>query len=185
MDRETSFDIGARVRAWREELRLLQKELAAKADMNASQLWALEHGRFSPSMRSVERIANALGITILDLMSLPGESANAETGNATSDARHGLYLPAVGFVPTVSSYEGIEPLDASTMRKLFSLMGKEREIESQHSALAPTDLPLLSQVPAQAKPAQSSLPTHCVRTLTSDPPSFTTPFPSSNRMEFA
>lgn len=154
MDMKKSFDIGARVRAWREERRLLQKELAAKADMNATQLWALEHGRFSPSMRSVERIAKALGITLLDLMSLPGESANAETGNATSDARHGLYLPAVGFVPTVSSYEGIEPLDASTMRKLFSLMGKEREIESQHSALAPTDLPLLSQVPASEAGAE-------------------------------
>ena len=154
MDMKKSFDIGLRVRAWREERRLLQKELAAKADMNATQLWALEHGRFSPSMRSVERIANALGISIIELMSLPRESAAAETDNATSEARHGLCLPAVGLVPTVSSYEGIEPLDDSTMRKLFALMAKERQNESQHSALAPTDLPLLSQVPTSEAGAE-------------------------------
>lgn len=150
MDMKKSFDIGAHVRAWREERRLLQKELAAKADMNATQLWALEHGRFSPSMRSVERIANALGVTILDLMSLPGESATAEADSASRDLR---ILDAV-FVPTVSSYEGIEPLDDLTMRKIFALMVKERQIEAQHSALAPTDLPLLSQVPASEAGAE-------------------------------
>lgn len=154
MDRNTSFDIGSRVRAWREERRLLQKELAAKANMNATQLWALEKGRFSPSIRSVERIANALGITILDLMSLPGERDTAEAGNATTGASHSLRIPEAEFVPTISSYEDNEPLDDSTMRKLFSFMAKEREIESHHSALTPTDLPLLSQVPASEAGAE-------------------------------
>lgn len=154
MDEKPSFDIGARVRAWREERRLLQKELAAKANMNATQLWALEHGRFSPSMRSVERIAKALGITILDLMSLPGDGGIEGAGNATTATSHGLRLPEVVSVPTVCSYEGIAPLDDSTMNKLVSLMGKSRATESQHSALPPTDLPLLSQVPASETGAE-------------------------------
>ena len=154
MDRKPSFDIGARVRAWREERRLLQKELAAKADMNATQLWALEHGRSSPSMRSVERIANALGIRIIDLMSLPGESGIAEVGGDTTGTSHDLLFSEAGFIPTVSSCEGIAPLDDSTMHKLFSLMGKARAIESQHSALTPTDLPLLSHVPASEAGAE-------------------------------
>ena len=146
MNRKSSFDIGARVSAWRKERRLLQKELAAKADMNATQLWALEHGRSSPSMRSVERIADALGITIVDLMSPPGEDASGDAGSDPADPSRALLLPEAGFLPTVSSYEDIKPVDAATLHRLCTLTRKARATESLQSSLAPTDLPLFSQV---------------------------------------
>ena len=49
MKSQSKFDIGEQVRTWRKVRGLLQKELAAKANMNVTQLWALENGR-SPSL---------------------------------------------------------------------------------------------------------------------------------------
>ena len=72
---DTGFKIGAGVKAWRRKRNLLQKELAARTGMNVTQLWSIENDRNSPSMRTVARIASALGITVPQLLSAPDGDA--------------------------------------------------------------------------------------------------------------
>ena len=144
MKSQFEFDIGAQVRMWRKVRGLLQKELAAKANMNVTQLWALENGRFSPSIKSTERIANALDITLLELLSSPSEHDNSPDG--TVDEKNRLHTPICEIMPVLKSSDGIPGIDTRTQERLIALIEKAREFESKYSALTPTNLPLSSQV---------------------------------------
>ena len=144
MKSQYEFDIGAQVRTWRKVRGLLQKELAAKADMNVTQLWALENGRFSPSIRNTERIANALDITLLELLSSPDEHINSPDG--TVGEKNRLHTPICEIMPVLKSSDGIPGIDTRTQERLIALIEKAREFESKYSALTPTNLPLSSQV---------------------------------------
>lgn len=144
MKPQSEFDIGAQVRTWRKARGLLQKELAAKATMNVTQLWALENGRFSPSIRSTERIANALDITLLELFASPGEQINAP--NVTNGKKSRSHTPISEIMPVLKSSDVMPGIDSTTKERLHTLIEKARETESKHSALTPTNLPLSSQV---------------------------------------
>ena len=144
MKSQSKFDIGAHVRTWRKARGLLQKELAAKANMNVTQLWALENGRFSPSIKSTERIANALDITLLELLSSPGEQYNSPDGAAGEKKR--LHAPICEIMPVLKSSDGITDIDKLTQNRLIAQIETAREFESKYSALTPTNLPLSSQV---------------------------------------
>ncbi|MBR4172701.1 MAG: helix-turn-helix transcriptional regulator, partial [Kiritimatiellae bacterium] len=112
MKSQSEFDIGSHVRMWRKARGLLQKELAAKASMNVTQLWALENGRFSPSIKNTERIANALDITLLELLSSPGELDNSPDG--TVDEKNRLHTPICEIMPVLKSSDGIPGIDTRT-----------------------------------------------------------------------
>ena len=145
MKSQSEFDVGAQVRTWRKARGLLQKELAAKANMNVTQLWALENGRFSPSVRNAERIAHALDITLLELLSSPdgcGGSFDAADDNATNRLR----VSICEIMPVIKSSVGQPGVDAHTQARLVALIEKARDFETRYSALTPTSLPLLSQV---------------------------------------
>lgn len=144
MKSQSEFDIGEQVRTWRKVRGLLQKELAAKASMNVTQLWALENGRFSPSIRNTERIANALDITLLELLSSPGEQYNSPDGAAGEKKR--LHTPICEIMPVLKSSDGITDIDTLTQNRLIAQIETAREFESKYSALTPTNLPLSSQV---------------------------------------
>ena len=144
MKSQYEFDIGAQVRMWRKARGLLQKELAAKANMNVTQLWALENGRFSPSIRNTERIANALDITLLELLSSPDEHINSPDGADGEKDR--LHAPISEIMPVLKSSDGIPGIDTHTQERFIALIEKAREFESKYSALTPTNLPLSSQV---------------------------------------
>ena len=144
MKSQSEFDIGEQVRMWRMARGLLQKELAAKANMNVTQLWALENGRFSPSIRNTERIANALDITLLELFSSPSEHDNSPDGVVGEKNR--LHAPISEIMPVLKSSDGFPDIDTRTQERLIALIEKAREFESKHSALTPTNLPLSSQV---------------------------------------
>ena len=145
MNTQAEFDIGTQVRAWRKARGLLQKELAAKANMNVTQLWALENGRFSPTIRNAERIANALDITLLQLLSSPDEQLNPPPG-AADGAKRRPRAPVSGIMPILKSSDNTPGVDAPTRDRLHSLIEKARGFESAQSALTPTNLPLSSQV---------------------------------------
>lgn len=144
MKPQSEFDIGAQVRTWRMARGLLQKELAAKANMNVTQLWALENGRFSPSIRNTERIAKALDITLLELLSSPGEHDDLSNGE-DGEKKH-LHAPIGEFMPILKSSDGQPDIDTLTKEHLCAQIEKARKIESKYSALMPTNLPLSSQV---------------------------------------
>jgi transcriptional regulator with XRE-family HTH domain len=60
--------LGARIKALREEHRLLQKHVAEKAGLTASKVSQIESGRLTPSLRTLRKIADAFGITIPELL---------------------------------------------------------------------------------------------------------------------
>lgn len=63
--------IGPRIRSIRKEKKITQGEAAARADMSHAHWSHIETGRRVPSLQSVERIADALGVTVAALL---GES---------------------------------------------------------------------------------------------------------------
>lgn len=144
MKSQSEFDIGAQVRSWRKARGLLQKELATNANMNVTQLWALEHGRFSPSIKTAERIANALGITLMELLSSPDGHGNSP--DKADGEKKRLHTPICEIMPVLKSSDGVPGIDTSTQERLIAQIEKAREFESKHSALTPTNLPLSSQV---------------------------------------
>ena len=144
MKSQSEFDIGEQVRMWRKARGLLQKELAAKANMNVTQLWALENGRFSPSIRNAERIASALDISLLKLLTSPGDEVNVP--NATEVEKNRMYTPIDGIMPVLKSSDIMPGIDSHTKEHLHTQIEKARKFESKYSALTPTNLPLSSQV---------------------------------------
>ena len=56
--------VGAEVRRLREQARLSVRALAARTDFSPSFISQLENGQVSPSIHSMEKIANVLGVTL-------------------------------------------------------------------------------------------------------------------------
>ena len=60
--------LGVRIRALREERGLLQKQLAEKAGLTASKMSQIESGRLTPTLRTLRKVADALGASIPELL---------------------------------------------------------------------------------------------------------------------
>ncbi len=85
------IEIGAIVAAKRSEKGVGQNELARRADMSPSQLCLLEKDRVSPTVRTLERIAEALGISFWDLVAEPPREG-AQGGAPRAATRLGDYV---------------------------------------------------------------------------------------------
>jgi len=59
--------LGARIKALRLERELQQRQLAEKADLAPSMVSQIESGRLTPSLNTLRKIAEALGVTIATL----------------------------------------------------------------------------------------------------------------------
>ena len=59
--------VGTRIRFLREQKNIKQSQLARKAGLACSTLCDIEKGRLSPSIRSLEKIANALEMPVATL----------------------------------------------------------------------------------------------------------------------
>src|SRR5688500_16478820 len=69
---------GAAVKQWRERLRVSQEELATRAGMQRSYIADVERGARNISLRNVEKLAEALRISVGALFSACGDNAGAE-----------------------------------------------------------------------------------------------------------
>lgn len=66
---------GARIRALRLASGMSQEEFAAAAEMNSKFAWRVEAGRQNLSLRSLARVAAALGTSISELLKGVGPNA--------------------------------------------------------------------------------------------------------------
>lgn len=81
MTRTLWSKIGAEIRRLRLLASLTLEELAAKADVDFSQLSKIERGASSTSLEALERIARALGVPLTDL--LPKRAAGGKISQST------------------------------------------------------------------------------------------------------
>ena len=76
------MSLASRIQKERKRARLTLDELADAADISKTYLWELEHddtGQKKPSADVLLRIANALSITISDLLGLPSVKMDAKS----------------------------------------------------------------------------------------------------------
>ena len=59
--------LGGRIKALRMERELQQRQLAEKAELTPSMVSQIESGRLTPSLNTLRRLADALGVTIAAL----------------------------------------------------------------------------------------------------------------------
>lgn len=59
--------LGMRIVYLRKKLGMSQEDLALEADVNKNYLCDLENGRRNPTLKILEKIANALGIDVSEL----------------------------------------------------------------------------------------------------------------------
>jgi len=72
-----SLEVGARLRAVREQAGLSQRELARRAGVTNSTVSLIEQEAHSPSLASLHRILSAVPISMADFFSLPASQQNA------------------------------------------------------------------------------------------------------------
>lgn len=62
------MNIGERIRAERKKKRISQKELAERAGISNTYLSDIEVGRTDPSLKTLEKISRAMGISMKELL---------------------------------------------------------------------------------------------------------------------
>ena len=77
--------IGSRIRELRKAKGLTQKQLGERCAMADSAIRFYESGRGNPTHKTIERIANALGVHVLDLVGIGDELEKFEV--AITDVR--------------------------------------------------------------------------------------------------
>lgn len=70
---DTKKLIGARIKELRKRAGLTQEQLAELVGLDARHLSRLEVGRHFPSLISLERIASALNVALVEFFQFPGE----------------------------------------------------------------------------------------------------------------
>jgi len=84
-----------RIRELRREQGLSQVKLAVKADMDPATLNRIEQGKGNPNLRTLERIADALGVEVVDLLGKASGRSSREPTLWNSVERHAVDVPAL------------------------------------------------------------------------------------------
>ena len=136
---EMGLAVGASIRRWRKSRGLLQKQLAVAAGMEVAQVWAIESDRNSPSLRTLSRIAAALGISTAELLSPPQDGAAPAASHHAGGATR---LDALDAVPVLRPADGDRRLPKRDAKRMAAAISAAAKAEAARQADIPTTLPL-------------------------------------------
>jgi transcriptional regulator with XRE-family HTH domain len=100
------MNIGDRIKKIREAKGLSQKEVALNLSMNPSQYSKIENGKVDPQCSSIEKIANALGVSLADIFTQENSLENINSIDKS----------------IVEKVELIEQLDEKQRESIFSII---------------------------------------------------------------
>lgn len=100
------MNIGDRIKKIREAKGLSQKEVALNLSMNPSQYSKIENGKVDPQCSSIEKIANALGISLADIFTQENSLENINSIDKS----------------IVEKVQLIEQLDEKQKQSIFSII---------------------------------------------------------------
>lgn len=100
------MNIGEKIKKVREEKGLSQKEVAINLSMNPSQYSKIENGKVDPQFSSIEKIANALGVSIADIVNSENVFSDIDSLNKS----------------VVEKVQLIEQLDEKQKESIFSII---------------------------------------------------------------
>ena len=80
--------IGANIRALRAYRGITQQKLAEDTGLTRQTIWAIEHGRTDTTMKAIQSIADALGVSFQEIVSEGLLSVSADT--APTHTQHGV-----------------------------------------------------------------------------------------------
>ncbi len=139
--------IGDRIKAARKSLKLKQSDLAKKLKMTSAQLCRIEGSKNTPSIKTLERIAKALGMTLAELMGdaapqqIPPKDSSSDSSRQYGDK--GNNQPDdERLVPIRET--GDTPEDLATIRKqVMQNVSQYVELEHDLGISSATTLPIL------------------------------------------
>lgn len=146
MTQKPELKIGAAIHAWRDKRGMMQKQLALTAGMDPTQLWSLENDRYSPSVRTLGRIADALGVTAAELLSLPHDGDSRPRSAASSPDFRALTIDETELVPILKSGCETRAPSSAIFRALTKIAASAFEEERKRQTDGPTGLPLATPV---------------------------------------
>lgn len=137
-----ALTLGRRIREQRVRLGMTLEQLAAEVDRAPSQLSAIENGKREPRLPLLRALAQALEVTVDELLLAQPPSERAALEIAVERAQRGAVFRALGLQPIrVSKTTGDETLKA--------ILGLHQEVERLHRERAAT--------PAEARRANTLL----------------------------
>ena len=142
MSPKSDFRVGERIRAWRKKRNMIQKELATAVGMDVTQLWSIEKDRNSPSVRTLERIATALCISVPELLEMPPADKSRMALSVAEDSLFDHFREEYIDLRRISRPENGTDLAERDAQRLREELSEAIQIESRHQTEIQTSLPL-------------------------------------------
>lgn len=153
--KRSNTDVGSAIRDMRTRKHIMQKELSTAAGLPPAQICNIEQGKISPTIRTLDRIAQAMGTTLREIIELapyisPESMMGAEAQKTAPHSARATY-----FVPSAPS------IPATLTQKLDSIIHDYLELEDMAGVSKRAMLPL--RVPFQVTEEGAEHLAHVVR----------------------
>jgi transcriptional regulator with XRE-family HTH domain len=63
-----SMNYGAKIKELRDKAGMTQAELSEKSGISQEHISRIENGKYSPNVKTADKIAGALGVTLMDIL---------------------------------------------------------------------------------------------------------------------
>lgn len=126
--REYKLKIGANVRKWRNLKSIKQKQLARTLNLSEAAMSNIENDLTNISLRQLEDIANAIDVTVEQLLSDPEDSYNSVSENAgkkTTIFEKELLTAMIGSL--MKKDEQLEKIMENVLHTMASYLEKENK----------------------------------------------------------